>query len=376
MKETPPRAFLSCRANMRQAVALIPGFLGFSHRHGTTYFADRFIAGLRACLEGVTGSSFPVVPVTTLPLGNLAARQTLLLAELGRLDAKLDRPLWHVVGHSAGGVDAALLARKRRLRHDGSRSLFSDEPLDVPRLGSVTTLAAPHHGTTLARSPLAMLLRRRPSWGGVREVVVAAVDAARRDRLSERLQFALSALLAGQSPEFYTSLLASDLVADLDPAVTAELTAADNRRPEVPVQSIATIAPPPGDGPVEDELFRALWRWTQERATEPGLPAPPPFPAVGEQIISATRERPPIDARSSDAVVNTARQVDGTFAGLVVGDHGDVLGRYRREDPLDGSVIDPGLLTSGARFRDDQFFALLDLIARRIAAAGRAIVGK
>jgi pimeloyl-ACP methyl ester carboxylesterase len=353
---------------MGQAVALIPGFLGFSHRQGTTYFADRFIAGLRACLEGVTGSSFPVVPVTTLPLGNLAARQTLLLAELERLDARLDRPLWHVVGHSTGGVDGALLARKHRLRRDGSRTVFSDEPLEVPRLASVTTLAAPHYGTTLVRSPLAMLLRRRPSWSGVREALEAAVDAARRDRLSERLQFVLSALLAGQSPEFYASLLASDLVADLDPAVTGELTSADNRRSDVPVRSIATIVPPPGDGPVDDELFRALWRWTQERATDPGLPEPPPFPAVGgDQIIAASGERPPIDARSSDGVVNTARQVDGAFAGLVVGDHGDVLGRYRREDPLDGSVIDPGLLTSGARFGDDQFFAVLGLISRSIA---------
>jgi hypothetical protein len=355
---------------MGHAVALIPGFLGFSNRHGVTYFADRFIAGLRACLEGVTGSSFPVVPVTTMPFGNLAARQTLLLGELGQLDQKLDSPLWHVVGHSAGGVDAALLARTQRLRHDGSRTVFSDEALDVPRLASVTTLAAPHYGTTLARSPLAMLLRGRPSWRGVGEALEASADAFRRDRFNERLQFVVSALLAGQKPEFYAGL-ASDLVADMDPAVTTALTRADNRRPDVPVRSIATIAPPPADGPAEDELFRALWRWTQERASEPGLPEPPPFPKVdGDEVISSSRERPAIDARSNDAVVNTTRQVDGTFAGLVVGDHGDVLGRYRRSDLLDRrSVIDPGLLTSGACFHDDQFFAVLELIARGIAAA-------
>jgi hypothetical protein len=33
-------------------------------------------------------------------------------------------------------------------------------------------------------------------------------------------------------------------------------------------------------------------------------------------------------------------------------------------------VLDPGLLTSGARFGDDQFFSLLDLVASGIARAG------
>ena len=353
---------------MRHAVALIPGLLGFSHRHGTTYFADRFIAGLRARLEALTGSSFPVVPVTTLPFGNLAARQTLLLAELGRLDAKLESPLWHLVGHSAGGLDAALLARTRSLGHDGARSRFSSEPLDVQRLASVTTLAAPHYGTSLARSALAMLLRRSPSWHGVRELLEAGIDAVRRDRLPERLQFVLAALMAGQPPQLYGSPMIGDLVADLDPAVAADLTRTDNRRIDVPVHSIATLAPPPGDGPVDDSLFRALWRWTQERATEPGVPEPPPFPEVrGHRVISSSWEPPPIDARSNDAIVNTARQVDGTLAGLVVADHGDVIGRYRRKDLLDGTVIDPGLLTSGACFGDDEFFAVVDVVARSIA---------
>jgi hypothetical protein len=59
--------------------------------------------------------------------------------------------------------------------------------------------------------------------------------------------------------------------------------------------------------------------------------------------------------------------VFGEFACLVLGDHGDVLGRYRREDRLDGSVLDPGLLTSGANFGDDEFFALLGVIAGGIA---------
>jgi len=351
---------------MGQAVALIPGFLGFGHRQGTTYFADRFLAGLRARLEAVIGAPFPVVPVTTLPLGNLAVRQELLLSELKQLDAQLGGPRWHLVGHSTGGLDAAMLARTRRLRRERSRTAFSSEPLEVPRLASVTTLATPHHGTCLARSAPALLLQRQPSWRGLREVAEAAAAALRRDRLEERLRFASAALLGGDGRHFYANLMNGDLIADLDPLVTIQLTGADNRRPDVPLFSIVTIAPPPGGGRDEDELYAALWRWTQEQADDPTLPAPPRFPAGTAPLISALPEAPRVDAHASDGVVNSARQVDGTFLGLVVGDHADVLGGYRRADPLDGRVIDPGLLTSGACFGDDQFFALLDLVASGI----------
>jgi hypothetical protein len=74
-----------------------------------------------------------------------------------------------------------------------------------------------------------------------------------------------------------------------------------------------------------------------------------------------------IDGRSNDGVVNTMRQVRGTLGALVVGDHGDVIGRYRRVDPLDQEPIDPGLLTSRANFGDDHFFALLAQIASELA---------
>jgi hypothetical protein len=52
-----------------------------------------------------------------------------------------------------------------------------------------------------------------------------------------------------------------------------------------------------------------------------------------------------------------------------VGDHGDVIGRYRRYDALDEKLIDPGLLTSDANFGDDQFFAVLERISQAIPCA-------
>jgi hypothetical protein len=78
----------------------------------------------------------------------------------------------------------------------------------------------------------------------------------------------------------------------------------------------------------------------------------------------------PLAPTDNDGVVNTLRQWDGTpagFAGLVIADHADVLGMYRRNDPRTGAVINPGLLTSGASFDDDQFFQLCMLIGSLIA---------
>jgi pimeloyl-ACP methyl ester carboxylesterase len=351
------------------AVALVPGFLGFDHRRGTTYFADRFIAGLRARLEAGTGTSFPVVPVTTLPFGSLAARQDRLLTDLARLDAKLGEPYWHLVGHSTGGVDAALLARTQRLRNDGQRTIFSSESLDFPRLVSVTTVSAPHYGTCLALSSLALLLQRRPSLHGLLDALEAGADVLRRDRLQERLQFVLPALMSGHISDFYGHLLSNELAGDLQPNVVGDLTQSGaNRRSGVRISSFATLAPPPElEGRVADDLFRDLWRWTQEKATSEGLLAPPPFPVVAPaQWIGSSPQIPSVDARSNDGVVNTNRQIDGTFAGLIAGDHGDVLGRYRRVDLLDGGVIDPGLLTSGAEFGDEQFFRVLDAVGGTI----------
>src|SRR4051812_20099289 len=95
------------------AIALVPGFFGFEHHGAETYFADRFIAGLRCVLEarGVVG--VPVVSVSTLGIASLAARQEDLLRELTALETPVPgaprlggRRTWHLLGHSTGGVDA------------------------------------------------------------------------------------------------------------------------------------------------------------------------------------------------------------------------------------------------------------------------------
>ena len=97
-------------------VILVPGFMGFSRVGGFYYFADRVAAALRGALEGSFGRTVPVVPACTLPADHLAARQHKLMAEIEALVGRVGEvSRIHLVGHSAGGVDAPTMVR--RLRH-------------------------------------------------------------------------------------------------------------------------------------------------------------------------------------------------------------------------------------------------------------------
>jgi hypothetical protein len=369
---------------MRHAVALVPGFLGFDHVGAWTYWADRFLAGLRAHLEAQRGGPIAVVPVPAPPLGSLAERQRALRRSLKALDdTSLDGPYrWHLVGHSTGGVDAAMLARTDALADGSDGSIFSEQQL-LPRfdLASITTIAAPHYGTCLALAPIAELRRGHYSTTGLVELAAAAVAVAARgdDQLSTRIKFAIGSALEGSTAKFLYDLLANDRLArDLRPSVCATLTSTPNRRTDVPIFCIATMAPPPTPD-LPDRLFRDLWTFTQIEA----LQAQPRPPAVAwrsmPSIVAVTQAIPStIGPRDNDGVVSTDRQVDcdgpnASFAGLVLADHGDVIGLYRRTDPLAADpdnprkgVIEPGLLTSGSKFGDDEFFRLLALVAKGI----------
>src|SRR5437867_12522855 len=73
---------------------------------------------------------------------------------------------------------------------------------------------------------------------------------------------------------------------------------------------------------------------------------------------------PAISPTLNDGVVNTVRQIVNPgrreeVGGLVVADHGDVLGHYDRQDALiGGEPYNAGLFHSGAAFGDDEFFGL------------------
>ncbi|MBS2030618.1 MAG: hypothetical protein JST54_22130 [Deltaproteobacteria bacterium] len=358
---------------MPDAVALVPGFLGFDHLGERTYFADRFIGGLRGGLQARLGRAVPVIPLPTLPVSSLAERQRALTGHLAKLDANLGASTWHLLGHSTGGVDAALLTRKNALVDGPKGTIFGDAPPAAPRLGSVITLSAPHYGTGLALAPLAKLIAGgKPNVAGLADLARIGIDALQRDRFWTRLQFMVSTAKEGNPLEFVMHLLFGDALAhDLTPQVSGALTATSNRG-DVPISCVATLAPPPNDR-TEDHLYRDLWHWS---ATDDGEQVQvPPQPDFERARRIGSPPAGPIAAKDNDSIVNTVRQVDGTLLALVGGDHTDVLGRYFRADPVDGKVIDPGLITSGAGFRDDHFFELIDCLADGFAAQMKGAKG-
>jgi pimeloyl-ACP methyl ester carboxylesterase len=367
------------------AVALVPGFFGFDHRGESTYFADRFVAGLRSVLEarGVVG--VPVVSVSTLGIASLVKRQSELLRELRALETPVaDEPrlggprTWHLLGHSTGGVDAALLMRDAPLLSDSSNTRFGPagwgEWSDlVARVSSVTTIAAPHFGTGLAKSPLARFVSGEPSLSAVRDMARATFDVARRGDLGSRIRFALSASPRATKMPFFLlqMLLMNELARDLRPEVLGPISARPVRAAaQGRMFSVATVAPRPIESH-SDKLFRDLWRWTHAGSVGAGASPDSPVAALEDPRLRLPSQRslvlPPLDGGDNDGIVTTHRQIFGELIGVVVGDHVDVLGRYRRVSMVDEKVIDPGLLTSGAEFGDDEFFALLLLLGNRIA---------
>jgi hypothetical protein len=179
------------------------------------------------------------------------------------------------------------------------------------------------------------------------------------------------------------------VLADLCPLTMQALRAhyAPDPALDVAVQSIVLVAPQvteEADGELRrrDELFAALHELTAQRClVEPAralteaLDLIENFPE--ERVIRHPTARiPELNLAANDGLVNAARQLLLTrgsqghplFA-VVVADHADVIGYYDQPGGFPGGApARPGLLRSGARFGDDEYFQLWGLIAARIAA--------
>ncbi|HEX4446716.1 MAG TPA: hypothetical protein VH044_08270, partial [Polyangiaceae bacterium] len=92
--------------------------------------------------------------------------------------------------------------------------------------------------------------------------------------------------------------------------------------------------------------------------------------AFKEPIVrNPDAEVPIFDPSTNDGVVNAMTQIlrgpGARMGGLVLADHGDVIGHYDRMDPLtNGAPINDGVFRSGAGFGDDQFFELYGRVAQ------------
>ncbi|MCL2451093.1 MAG: hypothetical protein FWD17_19275 [Polyangiaceae bacterium] len=371
-------------------VVLVPGFFGFGRLGSFYYFADRVAACLRGAAQVAFGAPTPVLGVATVPTGSLAERQAFLLSKLTHADRTLRKPArYHLVGHSAGGLDAELLRAQAPLRH-GTWSNLDPEGVRA-RISTITTISSPHYGTYLANGGVAGLLGNPlHHLAAIPEASAVALQIAKlaieRPVLHEA--FYAGAQAWSDSARFLVSLLTDEeLAKDLR---TDSMEQTRHEHPpalRVPVTCFVTAIP---KNPVfvesethqreprrPDELIVSLERLTAHvEGTLPGAADKNlqdlnsnPSPLIRNPVA----EIPDFEPSTNDGVVNAMTQILRTegarFGGLVMADHGDVIGHYDRTDPLtNGAPINDGVFRSGSGFGDDQFFALYSEVAKAFHA--------
>jgi pimeloyl-ACP methyl ester carboxylesterase len=374
----------------QDVVALLPGFLGFSHFGGFYYFGDRVASTLRGALEIEAGRSIPVIPLSTLPTAALQGRQEHLLGALTRLDTTMGGVgRFHLVGHSAGGVDAFLLTQDQPF--GGSPA----DPREVRRkIRSVVTIGAPHFGTGLANTDLAQFLGNPLGHiSGLPTIGKAIVDILRTAPNEPSLPTTVAGALQDwrESFTFLGQVLQHrELIQALRPERMAELQSRCRPDPVVNAKltCFVTATPAPEDNAKSDALYRDLYELTSRGITSLGTVPKETLRVLEHASDGKIVEAPEIGTIVSippvmnDGIVTSACQMvhpdlPDEFGALVIADHGDVLGHYPRVDPFstgeggsDGKkTINPGLFQSGAAFRDDQFFELYRRVARCIRDA-------
>jgi pimeloyl-ACP methyl ester carboxylesterase len=354
-------------------VVLVPGFLGFSVLGRFPYFADRVPATLAALLREKWGRDVSVVPASTVPTGRLRDRIRTLVDFLSRLRV-LGGKRFHLVGHSTGGVDAQLLMTTTPF-WGGDWSAESKAARSTVK--SVVTISAPHYGTCLLDSTVAEFVNH-PNVADALPFLratgplfsLAFKDLSQIDtilnlntkQLPDAWRFVLSVmrhheLLDELKPQAMEQIRRR-VQSEPDPKLICFVTGADvqegaeresdpfykelngfghvdDRQPPITdiVENVSRIADAP----------RSLW--------------------IRNHATAAFR----IEPGTNDGIVNTARQVlpGATLAGVVVGDHADVIGDYDRTDLATDQPMNTGIFRSGAGFGDDQFVELY----RRVAGA-------
>jgi pimeloyl-ACP methyl ester carboxylesterase len=397
-------------------IVLIPGFLGFDKLGDNSYFeatvGKTIVSELRA--QGHSESSLKVVPVSTLPSDTLLQRQNKLLAELRAIAEQNPNVRLHLVGHSTGGLDAELLCHVRDLEE---RAWSADNLAVRRKIHSITCVASPLSGTTLADSPLATFFGLRSpadaltalksaafvGLPGVFAPLLRGVLGLRKDRAFVDIARGVLDDFPKLATYVTSVFIHRGLISDLRPKNLKVRMARAQSDPElagVRHARFLTIAPAPDKKKpsAAGELFATLYRSTADAADSDAAPS---FTAElqkrfrerrGIQAIAKDPERlaqlvNAIDPKANDGIVNTLRQLSffdpalvaselDRVRAIVLADHLDVVGYYPNNNiapptPLkflrpDGSKQN-GFLESGASFRDDQLKALYRLVAQEIA---------
>jgi hypothetical protein len=372
-------------------VVLIPGFLGYDSFGDHGYFAATVGKAIGAAL----GGSSAVQAVTTDPAGSLDARQILLVDQLLAMLREDPSARLHLVGHSTGGLDAELLmmdpvALSRGVSHAELATLRQ-------AVASITTIAAPLGGTTLADSPVARLAAIESGAD-----LLTAIRARLFTQLPALSIQVLGALLGLWNDPATTSLvhgalrgggtfgayvlklvLRRALIDDLQPVSVRKKLASKEPSPlaaGVKRCRVVTVARAAPKATPAGRLFALLYRSTAQAAK--------PDPEVSALALELTRRcaenpalvigrggLPPLDVAASDGVVNSARQLfsDPRFraeelahvVAVVIADHLDVVGYFEGENGAPS-----GYLSSGSSFRERELEQLYACVARALRSAG------
>lgn len=354
-----------------EVVLFVPGFFGFGafghpDRPLVEYFARVEDALLRAHVRPLRFAVHEPPPA-----GSLAERVGSLHLKASELLAQGATRL-HLVGHSTGGVDARLLANQR---YGG----VPERAELLQTIASVTTISAPFKGTPLARRagrgtwlalPALWFGSILASRGRLRLAGQAATlfNLAKRATLQQTTPTdQLIAQLADVDDETARQIrrflmdVAGDhrLVEDLTPEAMRELNRSLEGGDRAPITSFVSVAPPAGfspfkfiGAPVQRLLYDVTWRMT---AAPPRDGAPVPGgPWIGARQI-------PLGDTSNDGIVPAWSQtLRGEAAGIVLGDHLDVIGHYES--------VGATFLRSGSDFDDARFRALWTEVARCLTA--------
>ena len=305
------------------------------------------------------------------PAGSLAERARSLHVKATELIRQGATRL-HLVGHSTGGVDARLVANEKY-------ALPGERAEVLQRIATVITVSAPFRGTPLARRI------GRGAWLAAPALWFASILASRgRLRLAGQAAtlFNLAKRATLQQPTPTDALIAQLADVDDDTArqirsflgdvardhglvedLTPESMDAMNRTIEggdrAPITSFVSVAPRAGLAPiafVTAPLHRILYDLTYALTASPprdGAPIPK-GPWIGARRI-------PLTDTSNDGIVPAWSQtLRGEAAGIVLGDHLDVIGHYEAA----GATF----LRSGSSFDDARFRALWGQVAKALKA--------
>jgi len=351
------------------AVLFVPGFFGFGafghpDRPLIEYFARVEDALLRPHLRPLR--FFVHQPP---PAGSLAERaRTLYLKTADVLRSGVER--LHLVGHSTGGLDARLVA------HPGYAALPERGEM-ISRIASVVTLSAPFHGTPLARRA------GRTAWLAAPTLWFGSILASRR-RLRLAGQVAglwnLVKRVTRQEPTPTDEVIAQladvddetahqirrflgdvardhQLVEDLTPDAMRELNRTLRGSDAVAPVSFVSVGPRARFSPwafittpVQRLLYDVTWKLTAD--APPDSLRVPEGPWIGGRHI-------PLTPTSNDGIVPAWSQtLDGRAAGIVLGDHLDVIGH--------SEAAGATFLKSGSHFDEARFRALWEQIGRAL----------